>query len=773
MNCKKLLCLLSLFLPISLWGVIIKGRLVDHDGQPIAFANVILLNDSAFIAGVATSPSGHFSINANHPANKVKVSMIGYEDVVIPITGKNSEDLGTLVMRKSDVELDEVVVRKDMPRIQLKGSAMVTKVKNSVLSRMGNAYDVLSHIPMVTGINGELTVFGRGTPTIYINGREIRDPNELQRLQSDKILTVELITNPGVAYASNINSVIRITTIPEQGEGFGFNLSQTTNAWNYVRNASDVNVSYNKNGLEIFGNLNLYEGKRKYEDLSEMTTFGNQTFFQSIDNCSRLSTSDIFGKLGFSWSVTSKHSFGAYYRFGRSKSHNVGNLETRATESSENDDSSSDFSESAYDSSSNLYPSQEANVYYNGRIGGISLDFNADLFHNRSSSREFQSDRSEGTILNNIESAGTTSNRLLAEKLIISLPVWNGHLQIGEEFTDSRLSYDYNYTGAPIENSLSDIHENNFAGFAIMSQSFGNWKFSLGIRYEYSRHRYQDLKSPDEKPEREYYDFFPSFSINTKLGKVRLSLDFTNKTKRPSYRKLDGGVAYINRYVYRSGNPMLKPTKVYNIQAMGMWRCFYGILSYNHDIDAVFNITRNYGENPLVKLMTFMNTKRYQNIQLTLGAQPTVGCWQPTPEIGLLRQFCAIDYRGTKRSFGKPMFSFTLDNVFSLPGDWQIGADFWFYSAANSQNCFVEATQQINLNVRKTFFNDDLMIQLKATDLLDRGSNKVTIYSGEIKNFMFNHHEPRHITLSVRYSFNKSRTKYKGSGAGKTEKRRM
>lgn len=59
----------------------------------------------------------------------------------------------------------------------------------------------------------------------------------------------------------------------------------------------------------------------------------------------------------------------------------------------------------------------------------------------------------------------------------------------------------------------------------------------------------------------------------------------------------------------------------------------------------------------------------------------------------------------------------------------------------------------------------------------------VTIYSGDIQTCMYNHREPRNITFTVRYTFtnliqptgtfNIARSKYKGTGAGKAEKRRM
>ena len=206
---------------------------------------------------------------------------------------------------------------------------------------------------------------------------------------------------------------------------------------------------------------------------------------------------------------------------------------------------------------------------------------------------------------------------------------------------------------------------------------------------------------------------------------------------------------------------------------MGMLRNFYAVMMYNHELDAVFNTTKNYGEDPLIKILTFMNVPHYQYLQFLLGARLSFGCWQPNPEIGIFKQFCSLDYKGVNTSFNKPMYSFTLDNVFSLPNDWQIGADLWLYSAANSQNCYIKPTQQISLSIRKAFLDENLVVQLKAIDLLDRASNKVTIYSGDIQSYMYNHHEPRNVTLSVRYSFNKSKSKYKGTGAGKNEKRRM
>ena len=773
MKKRKHVSLFCSLLPAVVWGNMVTGRVVDSDDLPIALANVILMNDTIFITGKTTDESGSFSITDNRAANSLKISKAGYEDMAVTIN--DTEDLGTIIMKKADILLDEVVVKGKIPKTFIKGNAIVTKVQNSVLAKMGNAYDVLAHTPMVTGINGELNVFGRGIPTVYINGREVHDLSELQQLKSEDIQSVELITNPGVSYSSEIKSVIRIKTIPPKGEGFGLDFNETLSIWSYARNTVDLNMRYSHKGLEVFGNINLYNGKRKYEDINEMTTFGKKTFIQSLCNSSVLTTHNLFCKLGFSYTVASKHFFGGFYRFGNSKSYNDGHLETQSGSIGKAPSLPLERVTSLYKSTSRHFPSQEANAYYNGSFGELSIDFNADFVQNRNVNNDSHSDYPFGdaTSDRNVLSNGLTKNRLLAEKLVVSYPAWKGDLEIGEEYTGSKLSYIYNYEGAPIDNSTTKIDEKNIAAFADLSQNFGKWNVSIGLRYEYSGFEYTDGFSPDSHISRRYSNLFPSLSVNSKIGKVRLSFDFTNKMRRPSYRKLDGKVKYVNRFVYQSGNPLLKPTCIYNLQAMGMWKYFYGVVMYSHELDAVFNTTRNYGEDPSIKVMTFMNVPHYQYLQFTLGAQPSFGCWQPTPEIGLFKQFTTVYYKGVMTSFNKPMYSFTLDNIFSLPGNWQIGADIWLYSAANSQNCSIKPTQQLSLSVRKSFFNESLVLQLKAIDLLDRASNKVTIYSGDIQSYMYNHHEPRNVTLTVRYYFNKSKSRYKGTGAGKNEIRRM
>ncbi|MDE6117149.1 MAG: carboxypeptidase-like regulatory domain-containing protein, partial [Duncaniella sp.] len=148
----------------------IRGSLIDETGQPALFVNVVLMNDSTFIDGKVTDDAGTFVFeNADSLANKVKITMTGYEEMVLPIPADGNYN--TITLKPSAVMLGEVVVKGDLPSTRIKGNAIVTRVENSVLATTGSANDVLKNIPMVTGSNGNFSVFGRGDAIIYINGR--------------------------------------------------------------------------------------------------------------------------------------------------------------------------------------------------------------------------------------------------------------------------------------------------------------------------------------------------------------------------------------------------------------------------------------------------------------------------------------------------------------------------------------------------------------------------------------------------------------------------
>jgi hypothetical protein len=84
-------------------------------------------------------------------------------------------------------ELQEVVVKGNLPNTRLKGNAMITRIQGTPLSDAGTLGEMLVKVPGMTGTDEAPEVLGKGSPLIYINGRLMRDKSELKRLRSEEI----------------------------------------------------------------------------------------------------------------------------------------------------------------------------------------------------------------------------------------------------------------------------------------------------------------------------------------------------------------------------------------------------------------------------------------------------------------------------------------------------------------------------------------------------------------------------------------------------------
>lgn len=197
---------------VTMMATNFTGTVIDENKQPFAFANVVLLtpNDSTFVAGTTTDDDGTFSIDCSCKQALVKISYIGYETQFV---NSNGGDIGTIQLQPEATMLGEVVVKGTRPTFKITTEGIKTDVDGTLLSKVGTANDVLQNLPGVQKKSDGIEVFGKGTPLIYINGREMRNKSELDQLKSDDIASVELITNPGAKYKADVESVDRKSVV--------------------------------------------------------------------------------------------------------------------------------------------------------------------------------------------------------------------------------------------------------------------------------------------------------------------------------------------------------------------------------------------------------------------------------------------------------------------------------------------------------------------------------------------------------------------------------
>lgn len=231
-----------------------KGQIIDKDFNPIPFSNIsALTSDSLFIAGTVTDSVGKFVLPpSTEHYSLLRISSVGYKTKYVL-----SEKLDTtpIVLDTDNIMLSEVVVKSKMPKYHRVRGGYSTNITNTILAKMNNADEILSMLPRITGNNGSFTIFGKGTPVIYINGRKISDNSELRQLKTENIRKITVLTNPGVQYDSEFHSIIIIKTKRPQGEGLSSSVDGTYIQSHKAGYTTSTNLNWRSNKLDIFGAL--------------------------------------------------------------------------------------------------------------------------------------------------------------------------------------------------------------------------------------------------------------------------------------------------------------------------------------------------------------------------------------------------------------------------------------------------------------------------------------------------------------------------------------
>ena len=309
-----LFVLTGIILPVSLSAQTVSGILIDEKEKPLPFANVVLLSlpDSAFVSGTISGEDGSFTLEATSENQIVRISSIGYNTVYKSIRPAN---MGVIQLQWNTTQLGEVVVKGNLPKTRIKDDALVTTIQNSPLAHAGTANDVLGRVPGVIKNGESIEVLGKGSPIIYINGRQVRNASELDQLSSASIKDVEVIPTPGAQYDASVKSIIRIKTVKPVGEGFGFNSRTVLGVAHYIYGLEELNFNYRKNGFDLFGMLE-YDNNRDRQNNTMVQNTYSKSLINQATSSRRFTKSQLSaGKLGMNYMFDDRHSLGFIYDF--------------------------------------------------------------------------------------------------------------------------------------------------------------------------------------------------------------------------------------------------------------------------------------------------------------------------------------------------------------------------------------------------------------------------------------------------------------------------
>lgn len=755
--------LLSMVSQVANAQCVVKGKVVEQGtGTPLAYTNVVVyaLPDTTFVKGTTSGDDGSFEISDVPEEALVRMSMLGYTSKERRVVGGG--DMGDIPLAAEVTALKEVVVKADAVRFDNRG--LVANIEQTPLAKIGSLNDMLGQLPFITTDGKDVKVFGRGAPIYYVDNRRILRQEELKRIVPSRIKKVEIIMTPGPEYPSGTESVIRITTIRKQGDGWSGMLFGQLTGKNRVGEAVFADLNYRVKRWDFFGNLQ-YAHAAQHERSEEHLAFGKRSVDSRNDANNKMS--QLGGAMGFNYTADNGVSAGLKYDYMLHPKQNV----CRGTAQTESFYEGSRRLERSWDADYSIRQNYHlVNGYYRHEMPKRRLfQADVDMLHiNGLYGQDKYFVKERKTLLE----SNHFNSWLYAGKAVYGFPLWGMDMKIGGEVSRTRIDADNGIVGTlkiAMSSSKSVSEQNNYALFWDGYIRLKDFSLSLGLRAEHINFNYYSNNKYDADASYTSTLLYPSVVVAYTKGSNRVSLSYDYSVARPTYRQLNNSTSFVSDYVYEVGNPLLRSA---NIHKLGLVASFgklkimaNGRFSRNRLLTSYFPLEQ---VDSVLALRT-INLHTYKSLSFGAAYGFQLGAWRPTVEASYSQQF--ITFQGGK--FDKPLYKASVKNMVVLPKDTYVFCNILYSSLAHDGLNNSHQQFRVDMNISKALAKNKWNLNLSVTDLFNTYSNRKRMQTADVLSWSVGNNTMRKVEFTVSYSFNNTRSKFRGTGAGNEEQRRM
>ena len=645
----------------------------------------------------------------------------------------------------------------------------MTKSGNSALSELGTCRDVLSQLPGVRLNDGQIEMIGRGTPQIYINGRKLIDDSDLDRLSSKDIRNVEVIFSPGTKYGAETRGVILIKTLSKPGDGIGGSVQATGRQGRFFSQSDNIFLNYRKNGMDFFGGFSFDHSKRyqKQRDVTDIHTAEADYLVRS--NIQIFPEAYTYSaNLGANWQIDGNNFIGIRYDY-------TATPDSRSLWSKHESVSGNNsmVSEVSYDTNWKGWsvPLHLINQYYQGEIGDFSISVNNDCFYRSQSNNQSVIEKNLSGSEQMIVSVNRIKSRMFASKGMAEYSFGDNTLEFGYEVTASDRNDIFRNEGIALRDAYDRIKETTGAGFISVNIPIKNVELYTGLRYEHTSSDYYQYGLHVSEQSRKYTRLYPNIDFTFPIKNAKFTLSYESKTKRPLYSQLSSSIQYDDRFTYETGNPLLKPERLHTLSLAGIYKWIFFSAAYTYDADAIISVIRPYNSGEPQNLMTYENFNHLMKYNVVLSLSPKISRWSPRLRLNLLGQRFSMETVNGPTELNTPILFINFFNGVNFGKGFSLNADVSVRTQGDMDVVTVKPSWQINIGLSKNLKN--WFFQLQATDLFKTARNSMTTHGYQMTLDKWNYSDTQAIRLMIRYSFNKAISKYKGKGAGLSERDRL
>ena len=540
----------------------LTGTIIDEQGQPIAYANVAILNpaDSTLLSGGVSNESGYFAIPYERPRvgdgtsgmqDKVlaRISYVGYKTIYKICS---QPEVGTIRLQPETIRLNGV---------QVKGERIVSSTENGhlvynmpmllQLYPADNAYDALVSIPGVSELGGTVMFSGQAV-TLIINGKPTtlsadKVVERLRQMPAAMLAKAEVMPSAPAKYhvrGMAINIVTKDFAGTNQLSG------QLMGGWEqgkYGEGYAGGSVIYNHGKLGIDASYRFTHGTGYGQVEHEANhPLNGQRVPYNDKTRNRSDGTDHDYRLGLDYTISDNHRLSLAYT-GQWNSTRSTNTTTGTAQSTQN---------------------SRQHTYLHNVDASYDVPFGLQLGVSYTNYQEPRTQRLEGKLNDisrdlDVDSRQKVSKWLFTADQTHALPKgWELNYGGKVQFTTNN-SYQttLDASGMPLPDATShvDYDERILNAYVGMSKQIGQ---SLSLEASVTAEQYHATKWNEW---RIYPQFNAMWNINEKN---MLNLSFSSEAVYPSYWSTMSSIYYASAYSEIWGNPDLKPMSKYDINLM-------------------------------------------------------------------------------------------------------------------------------------------------------------------------------------------------------------
>ncbi|GGZ70203.1 outer membrane beta-barrel protein [Algibacter mikhailovii] len=761
----------------------ISGKLIDINDEPIAYANVVLLDmqDSNPIFGTTTNESGDFTVSNIKPEKyEIKITYLGFKPFTKNIFVDNNIDFGEIVLEENQQELEGVIVIAKRPTVTRSVDRLVFNVENSTLSN-SNVLDVLKHTPGVIVHDGSIKI-KQSNAVVYMNDKRVylTEQEILQLLEAttaNNIKSIEVITNPPAKYDAEGGAVINIKTIKNIVSGYrGSVTGDYKQGSEYPKYSFGTSHFFKTKKLNTYFNYSI-SPRKDFRNLKDKVNFiENSEIVSSWDSDYNRTRETINQNINASidYEIDDRNtlSFSTNMLLAPNEGgRNDVNSLTEIFDSNKVLDSTFETINKAVYETFNL--AFTIDYVHQLKKEGEQLSFSAHhTSYDYSRFQDVDTDYAfpDGTLIRNnrFQTISSQNVNLYTGQVDYILPISNSEsFEAGLKF--SSINSDGRLNQYTVQNQLRNeriderdmflYDEKNYAMYSSYSKDWEAWSLKLGLRGEYTDLIGNSL-STGVTNKNDYFKLFPSLYVQRNINENnQVYLNYNRGIYRPKYNELNPFEYFLNDNTILSGNPNLLP------QIDDQF-----ILGYTFNQNYTFEVFYRYEDNPNIDFVFQENDNRiirhsYVNIDYAMSYGLDFTTYAPISKHWNLYILSSIFYN--ENNFFVPDNNNTLIkndnwtfygqviNYFSFLSDNSLTADLSlvYMSPYINGPRVISERAGVDLKLRKNLWNNRASVSVGVTDIFNTQNFSTTSKYLNQDLFSDSTMENRMFTFGFNYKF--------------------